>query len=387
MRLAHLYSNSSGLRLHHPFIHKAFYPIVADKYIVFHNSSGNPCKNYDYFNEVIDLILPYLKEQNIKIIQLGMKGDTPLYHTEQLMGTTIHQTAYIISKASLLVGNDSMLVHMAGGLDVPVVGLYGATSVSAHSPEWRTSNSILIESHRDGKQPSYTFNENPKTVNFIDPVEVARAILKILQIENDVKQEVLSVGAKYLQNVLEVVPNRIIDNSIVPNAPINIRYDYNDNEAAVYQQVAVRKSIIITDKPLNIDYVRRLKQNIIAISYEITENHNPKFIRELSHVGIPIHLYTSLSDETLNDIKLDYCDIGLIKREPNATKEEIEDHKLITNNTRFKTNKQILSNGKIYLSRAHELMDIPAGSGNDIMTILDVPKFWKELEYFFIFNS
>ena len=75
MHLVEAYATSSGLKINKPYIYTNFFPITSSKYICFHPFSKFPSKNYDYWQEVINIIHPYLKEKNIDIIQIGTKDD------------------------------------------------------------------------------------------------------------------------------------------------------------------------------------------------------------------------------------------------------------------------------------------------------------------------
>jgi len=95
--------------------------------------------------------LPYLKREKIDIIQLGGKEDEKLNNVLNYSGITdISQSAYVLANSTLLVGNDSMLAHLAGSMDVPVVSLYGPTTPDCHGPYWHTENSVFIEADREG---------------------------------------------------------------------------------------------------------------------------------------------------------------------------------------------------------------------------------------------
>jgi hypothetical protein len=386
MNLASIYSSVSSIPLDKPVIYQSFYPLEFNDYIVIHPSSGNGCKNYDYWQEVIDFI--FKLNPSLKIVQLGGIDDAPLNRCYHLQGkTTIAQSAYIIQRSKLLIGNDSMLVHMAGALSVPVVAVYGATSATNHGPHWKTNNSILIDSHRDGKKPSFHFNEYPKTVNLIDPEDIVNAIATIINIKTE-KLESIHFGARYNEKILESVPNHIIDNNFLPNGIINIRADYDFNLQNIYQQVSMRKCSIYTDKPLDPNVLNRLKGNITSIIYEVTDNDHPEFVKILISMGIHVIIVSKLDDEKLNNKKLEYFDVGIIQKINIFNKTDIKDHQKITSDTLFKTNKLLLSEGKIYLSNAHRLMGIPVESleyptGN----VLDYAKFYEESDFFYFFNK
>ena len=137
MHLIQKYALSTGSKIGKPYIVKKYFPVDAEKYITVQNSSGMPGKCYDFFEDVLQFLKPLLDKNNYKIVQIGGEKDKKIPNAIDLTGkSNINQTAYIISKASLHLGNDSFAVHMASGFDVPTVGLYGITSPELAGPYW-----------------------------------------------------------------------------------------------------------------------------------------------------------------------------------------------------------------------------------------------------------
>lgn len=391
MKLAALYSLASGLKADKPFVYKAFYPVPHEKYIVLHASSGNACKNYPFYQDVLDLVKDKLEENGIKIIQLGEGNDIPLMGCIPLQGrTTIHQTAYIIDKSLGLLGNDSMLAHIAASFNVPVVALYGPTSVSAHSPYWiNKDKTILIESERNGNNPSYSFGENPSTMRLIKPETVATALLKVLGLNDKISQETFYIGPRYSEPILEVVPDTVVSVDFAQAAVINLRCDYDFNPQNIYNQVHTRPCLLITDKPLDVNILIQLKRNVAGVLYRIEKDtHKPDFVAQLRAAGIKYHLYTHLTESELTDLKLDYMDLGIIQIEPLKTREAVDKKELITSNTKFKCRKVILSQGKFFASRVHQMLGQPMNHFHEAGgNIIDTPKFWEEIDFFTLYNS
>lgn len=387
--LANTYSLSTGLKINKPHINLLPFPLPFDKFLVFHNSSGNESKNYDYFQVVIDFIKPILDKNNIHIVQLGGAEDKPLGQVLNLQGkTSIAQTNYILNNSLLLIANDSMLGHIAGALNKNVVILYGPTSATAHGPFWRGNDTILIESHRNGNLPSYSFNENPKTINLIKPEEVYDAILSILKLESEFKYETINIGSNYGYGIIETVLDSVVGPDFIKEASIIIRYDYLENPQNLANQLSIRKCVIVTDKPIDLNLLKHFKPNILQLQYKITENHNSDFAKSVKRIGIPIKLFSEINNEELNRFKMEYFDIGLIHTNKVSRKEDIENYEKINSNTLFKTNKIILSNKKIYSSNTHRLLNIPQ---EEIVAtenkVIDVPQFYEERDFFYFFNK
>ena len=172
MHLIEQYALSCGVKIDQPHIETSFFPVASNKYITVHASSGMASKNYDYYNDVIELILPYLKQENIDIIQIGERDDAKLNHCEHLNGsTTIRQTSYIIENSELHFGNDSFSAHVASGFNKKIVCLYSILYKECCKPYWGDpENQILLETDRKGLKPSFSNQELPKTVNFIKQI-------------------------------------------------------------------------------------------------------------------------------------------------------------------------------------------------------------------------
>ena len=387
MDLASIYSTTTGIALDRPVVYETFYPIEFTDYIIIHPSSGNPCKNYDYWQEVINFLLEI--NGNLKFVQLGGPEDVPLNRCLNLNGkTTIAQTAYLIKRAKLVIGNDSMLVHMAGTLNIPVVAVYGPTSSANHGPHWKTDDSILIDSHRDGKNPSFGFNEIPKTVNFIKPEEIVYAVTEILRIPISTKIESIFFGPRFNDRIIEVVPDGLVSNEFLPNAILNLRADYAFEPNNIYGQIQMRKCSIYTDKALDVNILAQISQNLTSVIYDITDHDDPLFIRNLIKAGIPVIMISKLSEEELNKKKIQYFDLGIIQKIETFTKDKIKLSDKITPSTLFKTNKLMLSNGRYYASNLHRLMEIPLENADSpIATVLDYPKFYEEAEFFYLFSE
>ena len=62
--------------------------------------------------------------------------------------------------------------------------MYGNTYADIAKPYWGDkSKHIILESHRNGKKPSFLADESPRTIDLIRPEEVSCGILKLLKID------------------------------------------------------------------------------------------------------------------------------------------------------------------------------------------------------------
>lgn len=86
-----------------------------------------PCKlwgkeNFKYVLEFFQEIL------GVRVIELGGRDCQPIGLDMNLIGkTSIKETAAVLKKCDLLLGIDSLPLHLAGAVDTPVVAVFGCT--------------------------------------------------------------------------------------------------------------------------------------------------------------------------------------------------------------------------------------------------------------------
>lgn len=87
-----------------------------------------------------------LKERGVPVLLLMAPKDDRFTNTPLFWwGLSIEQTAALIQRAALVVGNDSFPAHLAGALGVPTLALLGPTrpTVFAHAPAVECLTSTL----------------------------------------------------------------------------------------------------------------------------------------------------------------------------------------------------------------------------------------------------
>lgn len=369
MKLAELYALGSASKLDRPFISQTYYPVSADKYICIHSGGGNkdennnnkfPAKIYGLWADVISLIKPYLDSNNISIVQLGLGNEQPLNNVINLLGkTNIRQSAYIIQNSLLLAGNDSSLAHIAGALNIDVCALYGPTG-EPHEPYWKTDRSIMIHSHRWGRKPTFSsFEPGFPTINLIKPETIAKSILEILEIENNITQSTILVGDIYAAGVTEInlIPNAILNPESVPAPQINLRADLYFDINYIVGNLQRRKYILWLDREMDLNVLKQLKPNIEVIIYRVEEDTDPKYLTKIQKLGIPLHPYTKMSPEDLNKIKLDYLELPVINKHENISLDQIKDRIKNYNNDLELKNDEFFNQKIYYKSKKHYLSD------------------------------
>ncbi len=388
MKLLELYALTTGLKVNKPYIYKAFYPLPFSKYITIHASSGMKAKSYSFWEDVVELMRPTLEKAGISIVQIGGEEDEELKHCNHLQGRlNIQQTAYIISNSLLHLSNDTFSAHVAGAMDIPLVSVYGSTSVKNHSPFfYKPEVTTFIEAERGGFPPSFAAEESPKMVDTIKPEQIANAGLKLF--EASVTRKSLYFGEYYPTYIVEYIPDHIISGNYLANGIINIRMDYHFDEENFVKVIYNRKCNVICDRPIKINLIRSFKSHINRMSFEVKEDTSPEYVKQLKGTGIDLHLFTSESDEEkVKALRLKHFEYDIVQ-EKVVTKESLDIKDKIGYNTCYKTNKFILAKDGTFLSKADWLAKKSVKNFDDnIREISDTPEFWAESEYFYIFNK
>jgi hypothetical protein len=390
--LVETYALNCGLKIDKPQILEKFFPLTSDKFITIHPNSKYGSKCYDYWDEVVNIIKDPLKENGIDILQIGTKEDTPIRGCLHSQGNCdINQTAYIISKSILHLGADSFPTHVASGYGKKIVCLYSNTYAEIAKPYWtKEQDMVLLEPDRSKRKPSYSAEENPKTINEINPDDIADAVLNLLGIKYDKKFKTIKKGVHYNAPIIQLVPDCLINVSQLGVDSVIVRMDLNHNEQALAEQLKVSKCSVVTEKPINLELLKAFKPKIKEFVYFINkETHNPDFVKELNKIGFPVVLMSEMSDEDIDSVKLYYMDYGLIQKAPKCPEEEVKKIKsLDLNNLYYKAKRIIISEGKYYHSEAAWHHKQPSPSIAPVENpVIDDEDFWDCLDEFLILEK
>jgi hypothetical protein len=379
MHLLERYATSCGVKIGKPFIYDNFFPLPFEKYLCFQPFSKYQSKNYDYWQEVIDIISPYLNEQNIKIIQIGVKDDRQFNNCLYLAGqTNISQAAYIIKNSILHFGADSFAAHIASGYNKKIVAIYSNNNIENVKPYWSEEKDVVLLKPEGGTiKPSYSAGENPKNINKIKAEDIAKNILNLLNIKYSKIPQTIYIGEDYQNKTFELILDKLINPSSIPIPNPIIRMDYLFNEQALNVMLKEKRCIIITNKPINIDLLKAFKANVAQIIYIIEEDNDFNFVKAMKENAIPYNLISYLKSEILNKFKINYMDYGLIFEKTYNTKDQtnIKD----TDNLLYISSKILVSSEGQFKSK----FDWLNKNGNKVV---DNEDFWKESSNFLIFQ-
>lgn len=376
MHLIERYATSCGVKIDKPYIYDTFFPIPADKYISFQPFSKYPSKNYDYWEEVINIITPYLQKENISIIQIGGKDDKVIPNTFNLCGQTkISQAAYVIKNGMMHLGADSFAAHIASGYGKKIVAIYSNNNINNVKPYWTSPEDMILLEPKIGKKPQYSINEIPKSINNIKPEIIAESVLKLLNIKYNNLPKTIHIGQDYVNKTLEIIPDKPLNPAQIGIDNIIVRMDYVFNEQILEFYLQHKKCIIFTDKPINDQILSKYKQNICQLIYIIDKDNNPEFARILKNNTINSTYISYLEEKDLNQFKLNYMDFGLIIR-----RDYPQDKINFNNNTYYKSSRIILSSEGQFNSKYQWLTKDLSNK------FKDHPELNKELNNLYIFD-
>jgi hypothetical protein len=376
MHLIERYATACGVKIDKPYIYDTFFPVNVEKYISFQPFSKYQSKNYDYWDEVVSIISPYLQKNNITLVHIGAKDDKTVNNTLNLCGqTSISQAAYIIKNSIMHVGADSFAAHIASGYGKKIVALYSNNNVNNVKPYWTKPEDMVLLSPKINKKPQYSVNESPKSINNIKPEAIAEGILKLLNIPYNNLPKTVYIGNEYINKTLEIIPDKPINPAQIGLETLVIRMDYVFNEQVLELFLQQKKCIVFTNKPINEELLKKYKQNIPQLIYIVEKDNDTSFVKTLKRNTINAAFISYLSEEELNQFKLDYMDYGLIVKRDHPT-DKIE----ISNNTYFKSSRILISSeGQFNSKYQWETKDISN-------KYISNPELNKELNNLYIFN-
>lgn len=382
MHILERYALSCGVKIDKPQIYTKFYPNNFGKYITLQASSGMEAKNYDLYQEVVEILSPYLRELGIQVVQIGNGKDKKLKDVSCVFDASIPQMAYLIQNAVLHLGNDSCGIHFASGFDKKIVFLNSICYEQNVRPYWSDKSKYrIIEPERKGK-PSFNPNEKPKQINKIKPEQVAQAVLDLLGVNKTVNINTVNVGSKYGDRYLQVVPNCAAQ----ANLPFVVsRLDLEYNQESLAQQLQISKTHIITNQPIHPEILVKFKDNILSVTYDIQKDNDPKFVEFMQSKGINFTLRSDLEGQDFEDLKLDYMDYGLVIKKQKLKKPEFAD----TPNLKYVSNQHYVSNGQTFpsLAAVRENKPIKETFGFDPQPVIDTEEFWEESESFYFLTQ
>ena len=393
MHLVEQYALACGAKIDKPYIYEKFAPLPFNNYITF-SPYSKPAKNYDYWREVLFMLLKDFQKLGVNIIQLGLKDEKPIEGCYDMRGKLdINQTAYLIKRGLLHLGTDSFPTHIASSFGKKIVSLYSNSPTQNCGPFFSDEkDTFLISSPREGNKHSYALEENPKTINRIGPELIAQKVFELMGIEAKIKNKTVKIGPKWIHEFIEVVPSAVTKFSKeVPKDRHIIRMDYHYDVNVMKEQLKVNAGVIVTEKPIPIKDLAEVKGRINQVIFLVTnKSYDKNFPRDLEKNNIPNCIFSKLEGEDLERLKFDILDldknIQIIDKKSKKLLPNYEN--LDLNKLTFRSRKFIIEGDTIYPGKAAYMnkVSIPNFFTKPI-PIIDSPEFWEEMDFFWITES
>ena len=386
MNLTEKMALDCGVKISKPYLDKYFLPIKNDNYIIIDTRSKNDAGEYDYFNDVLDLIKYYLKEADIDVFQLATEKSAKLACDKCYITINKKQENYLISKAKLLISNENYSLYIASVFNIKSIGLYSIFNPKNTQPVWNQNSQIILESDREGNLPSYgTSKESPKTINFISPYVIAKNILDNLNIQNDLHRfELVHLGRSFNQKIVEIVPDFISGENFMKERSINLRLDYvkNLNVSIFNYWMGNRNVNIITDKDININIIAPHKSRVLLMTIMMSPNISESFLKHCKSIGLKLKIFCD-NKEKLKEYKFKFLDWEINK--------DFEDNSIFNNlptiseRSKFISSKVLISKGKQFSCKANYLLNKHLDNSEENVILSE--EFEKEIEFFKIYNE
>ncbi len=381
--MAHLlntYANYLGvIPTEKPILNDKFFPLPSSKYIVVHNDNKLPSKFYDHFEEVIALAKPILHRAGYQICQVGGANDPKIPNVDNYyLGLSWGQSMFIVKNCSLVVAIDSIIGHLGGAYEKPVVSLFSHIPKEQAHPLW-TDKLICLEPELGDKKPSYSAAENPKTIRTIKVEKIVQSIFDLLEIKVTLNMKTLYVGENYHEKVWEIIPDFLTDNEELKKSTMHFRMDLKFDEKCLAAWFSRNYKInVISDRVLNLDLLRQFKNNVARVTLIIKrhETFSPEYLKNLKAIGIPLVLISE-SEKNISELREKLFDFTVESDDP------IKPLKNIPKTAKFWTKKIVLGGGKQYPSIAHWRENISLTNEN---VIVDCGEFWKDKESFYFYQ-
>jgi hypothetical protein len=383
MNLQSVYATALGvIPKEKPILNEKFFPLTAEKFILIHNDNKLPSKYYELFPEVISLLKPVLHKLGYRIYQIGGKNDPIIDGTDgQFLGLSWGQTFYLMKRASLFMGIDSVCSHIAAAYEIPSVVLFSHTYSSQVTTNWLPADKkIILEPEWGNRKPSYQPNESPKMIRTIKVERVCQAVFDLLCKGVQLNMKTIRVGEDYYNPVMEIVPDHFQENTALKNGYLHFRMDLQHNEQCLFHWLANGyKAHIIAKQPVTLDGLKQFRPNIgrLILMANSLESFSAEYLKVAKNLGLDVLIFCE-KKEILPQMREKFFDY--VVEELDYPEEKELDK--IPKDAKFFTKKQIISNGQIYPSVAHYKRNIPFSRANQI---LDSQDFWLDFEYFYFY--
>jgi len=372
----------SALKISKPDLNLCYHPIPLERFITFDYVANNQSKDYKFWVEVIDLLLPILKANKISIIRIGENNKKITEGVYNYTDKSFGQNAYIISKSLLHFNANNYLSYLANILEIPLVSIFSSIE-SNYFPFPKGENDIFINSPKNDKNPTFSNTESPKTIDNIDPSKIASAILDSLGLENNLK----SIGRIFYGEMsdiktIEIVPDFTPPADFMPGSLVNLRADYSFDEQSIFHFSQNRQLGIITKKALSESLLYSCLNSIKRISVNCEGGVDQSFLKNLKKFGINYELFCK-DKSILPKLRLENIDETIEFYE--EKQKPLDFLEKDVNNMFVRSSKILFSKGKSYATKAHWIID--HNLTPEPQPYLDTSDFWQDSDFLTIYKT
>lgn len=145
------------------------YGLRVKKYVCIRAKSSAFIKDWEYtrFGQLTKLLM-----KEYPVVVTGKKGDPTFEGAVDMTGMNLRESAYVIQQARLLISVDSIGMHIAGAVETPALGLYGATDPKETRPLGYEKFAAIVPKDRNGCGEACHLGECIKPSKCIDNITV-----------------------------------------------------------------------------------------------------------------------------------------------------------------------------------------------------------------------
>ena len=182
MNLLKSFSTTSNTAPGKGFIYKRFFPLQFQNYIILNTQNEDQNFNYVFWNRVIQLVEPYLKQAGLEIVHFIDDKKYHFNHTYIDKSITSSEKAYLLTHCKLYCGASKLHSLICSEYDIPQIFLkcdYSIDNVLVSQNDIIDSNIVC----------NNFLNPIGNFINNIRPEEIAKKIIRcLLNIFNPILQ-------------------------------------------------------------------------------------------------------------------------------------------------------------------------------------------------------
>ena len=140
---------------------------------------------------------------------------------------------------------------------------------------------------------------------------------------------------------------------------------------------------IISNKPVDLGLLNTIKSKVSGMTLIVDASFDIDYLKTVKNFGFKLTL-TAPNDNGWGALAEKFFDFGL-EKEQAVTKNSVKDSDKVSDQWIFSSEKIIISNGKIFSSKASWKNNQP--KLDKYSKVIDTPDFWEESEHFHILKD